>query len=546
MIKNLIFILAVVVLTIPVLLPLTKPGFFPTQDYIYVARVYEMVKAISDGQFPVRWVGDFRYGEPLFNYYAPLSYYAGALVKVLGFSYLETVKILFGLGFVLSGAAMFFLARKFFGNTGGFLASIFYIYAPYHSVDVYVRGALSESWALIFFPLIFLSLYNLSQLQTRKNLVLFALSLAGLFYTHNIMTVLFSPFILGWLCFWGWKAKSRTVIKYLILGLMLGIGLASSFLLPAFFEKDLVQSNKLITGYFDYRAHFVTISEMYLPSWGYGASLWGSVDDMSFQVGVIHWLTFVLSGLLAGYGLLRKKSSVNYQIIAFLVLGFIFSLFMQHNRSQFIWDMFPLLAFTQFPWRFLGISIFLISLAIGALGLVLNKKFMPLALVLGVAVMIFNFDYFRPESYYFDSIDAHYISDETLSVDDKLPKDYLPIWVKRIKNEKQTIPYAVAGKIAVKDFKHNSNSASFIVDAEENSEVEVPITYFPGWRVNVNGKRVKIEDPSEEGFVKFKVNTGTNKIKMYFGNTWVRNIGDMASLISVAGVVFLLRKKYEK
>ncbi len=537
------FILLVVLLTIPTLIPLTKQGFFPTQDFIYVARVYEMVRALSDWQFPVRWVGDFRYGEPLFNYYAPLSYYVGALIKLLGFSYLETVKILFGLGFVLSGLSMFFLARRFFGNVGGFLAAIFYIYAPYHSVDVYVRGALAESWALIFFPLIFLFAYNLSQSPTKKNVALFSLSLAGLFFTHNIMTVLSAPFIFGWMLFWVWQTRSGVVVKNLFLGLMLGIGLASSFLLPAFFEKDLVQSNKLITGYFDYRAHFVTIQEMYLPSWGYGASLWGPVDDMSFQVGVVHLLTVMFIGFAAVFAMLRRRFTTHYQIILFLIMAFGLSLFMQHNRSQFIWSMFPTLAFTQFPWRFLGISIFLVSFIVGGVGLFINKKLMSLAFVLAAVVLFVNFDYFRPESYYLDSVDEHYISDKTLSVDDKLPKDYLPIWVKRIKDEKQTTPYAVSGKVEVQDFKHNSKSATFTINASENAEVEVPITYFPGWRVAINNKEVKIEDPAEEGFLKFKVGSGISKVRMYFSNTWIRNIGDTVSIISIIASIYLLRKK---
>jgi len=160
--KEILLIISLLILTIPVLMPLFKEGYFPTQDYIYVARIYEMKVALDDGHFPVRWVKDFRNGEPLYNFYAPLPYYVGALIKFIpGFSYLMIIKILFGIGFIFSTITMYFLGRKLFGVLGGFLASIMYLYAPYHSVDVYVRGALSESWALIFFPLIFLLLIQL-------------------------------------------------------------------------------------------------------------------------------------------------------------------------------------------------------------------------------------------------------------------------------------------------------------------------------------------------------------------------------------------------
>lgn len=160
---NKILIAALIVATIFVLLPLTKPGFFPTQDFIHVARIYEMDIALKDGQFPVRWVPDFRYGEPLFNFYAPLPFYIGSAVHNIGFGFLDTIKILLGLGFVLSTIAMFYLGKELFGRWGGLISAILYLYAPYHSVDVYVRGAMSESLALIFFPLIFLSAYKHSQ-----------------------------------------------------------------------------------------------------------------------------------------------------------------------------------------------------------------------------------------------------------------------------------------------------------------------------------------------------------------------------------------------
>src|SRR3989344_7467864 len=84
-----IVIVLLILFTTPTLFALTKPGFFPTQDFIYVARVYEMNRALTDGQFPVRWAPDFRYGEPLFNFYEPLPYYIGALIKNLSFSYLR-------------------------------------------------------------------------------------------------------------------------------------------------------------------------------------------------------------------------------------------------------------------------------------------------------------------------------------------------------------------------------------------------------------------------------------------------------------------------
>ncbi|GAF99922.1 unnamed protein product, partial [marine sediment metagenome] len=131
-------------------------------DDMQIMRIFELDKCFQDGQIPCRWVPDlgYSYGYPLFNYYPPLPYYLGELFYLLGFSLINSVKLLFGLGFILSGIFMYLLAREFWGNLGGFLAGIFYIYAPYHAVDVYVRGAMGEHWALVCFPLILLAVYK--------------------------------------------------------------------------------------------------------------------------------------------------------------------------------------------------------------------------------------------------------------------------------------------------------------------------------------------------------------------------------------------------
>lgn len=541
--KQIVLWVVLFALTVPVLLPLTRPGFFPTQDYIYVARLYQMDKALKDGQFPVRWAPDFRYGEPLFNFYAPLPYYVGSLIKTFGFSYLETIKLLFALSFFLPTVAMFYLAKEFFGKLGGTLAAVLYLYAPYHSVDVYVRGALSEAWSLIFLPLIFLSSLKLAQKPTLLRMVFLALSLAGLFYTHNIMSLLFMPFVLGWMVFWVIREKQIKPLPYFAGGLILGAGLASSYLWPALLEKQFVQSQYLLTGYFNFRGHFVAVPEWFSTFWGYGASLWGPKDDMSFQVGVVHWAALALSLLLAGV----KRNKTSFLLVSFLAGEFLFSLFMQHNQSAPVWELFSILAFVQFPWRFLGISIFLVSFIGGSLVWYAPKKVRPF-LVLGfiLAVIAFNVGYFRPESYYLDSIDSHFIAPSTLSQDDKLPKDYLPVWVKKIAPGKISGPQVLSGQALVSNFSQRSSSAQFEVNVKKESQLELPVTYFPGWTVWANGKAISLQDPDELGLVRFDLPSGKYTVKAEFANTPVRVFGNTLSLASLIAVLALLLKVKRK
>ena len=90
------------------------------------------------------------------------------------------------------------MVQKLFGQKAAFLASALYIYAPYRAVDLYVRGALSEAWAFIFFPLIFYTALLLAEKINLKMVGFFAVSLAGLFLTHNVTTLMFAPFLGLW------------------------------------------------------------------------------------------------------------------------------------------------------------------------------------------------------------------------------------------------------------------------------------------------------------------------------------------------------------
>ncbi len=91
-------IIVVVALSYFAIKPLFIPGFFPIHDDTQVARVFEMSKSLKDGMFPVRWVSDlgYGYGYPIFNFYAPLAYYVGALFQLVGFNALAATKIMMG------------------------------------------------------------------------------------------------------------------------------------------------------------------------------------------------------------------------------------------------------------------------------------------------------------------------------------------------------------------------------------------------------------------------------------------------------------------
>jgi len=227
-----------------------------------LVRLQQLVSVLRAGIFPPRWMPDAAYGlgYPFFNHYAALPYYVAAAFKFLGFGYLWAVKLTQALGFIAAAMAMYGLAKRLTRDRGSaLLAALAYTYAPFHMVNVYVRGdSLSEFYAFIFYPLILWSLLELRDSPSLRRVATLALSYAGLILTHNISALVFSPFIALYLAivFIGNRRQGWQWALYSCGGLALGMLLSVWFWWPALMERGLGHMADMTTGYFHYAGHF--------------------------------------------------------------------------------------------------------------------------------------------------------------------------------------------------------------------------------------------------------------------------------------------------
>ena len=124
-------------------------------------RLQQLETAVLDGHFPVRWMPDanYGYGYPFYNFYAPLSLYISLAFRLLGFSYVRAIQLAQTAGFLVAAAGMFRLGRRWWGSEmAGLVTSAAYTLAPFHLVNVYVRGdSLAEFWAMAFYPWVLLT-----------------------------------------------------------------------------------------------------------------------------------------------------------------------------------------------------------------------------------------------------------------------------------------------------------------------------------------------------------------------------------------------------
>ena len=99
---------------IPVL-SLFHPGLPVTHDgQDHVARIANFYQNLSEGNIIPRWAGNLNwgYGHPILEFLYPLPSYLASLFHFLGFTLVDSVKIVFGMSFVLSGIAMYIFIKE--------------------------------------------------------------------------------------------------------------------------------------------------------------------------------------------------------------------------------------------------------------------------------------------------------------------------------------------------------------------------------------------------------------------------------------------------
>src|SRR3989344_6412807 len=194
--KTNIFAIAIILFfSILVSLPLLKPGLYLMHDDQHVARLFLFDEALKANQFPVRWVDGlgFGFGYPLFVFYPPIVYIVAEIFHLVGFGFISSVKLTFFFSIFLSGIAMYVLTKEFFGRFAALISALFYMYVPYRALDIYVRGAIAESFSFVWLPLILWSFFKLFETNDRKYALFSGIFLALLMITHNLI---FLPFML--------------------------------------------------------------------------------------------------------------------------------------------------------------------------------------------------------------------------------------------------------------------------------------------------------------------------------------------------------------
>jgi len=542
--KHIYLIILILVSLIP-LFDLFKPGLPLTHDgQDHVARIANFYQNLIEGNLVPRWAGNLNwgYGHPILEFLYPFSSYLASFFHFFGFTLVDSVKLVFGTSFILSGLAMYLFIKELLNNDeSAFFAGTLYMIAPYRFVDLYVRGAIGEHAVFIFPPLIFYFLLKLSRRYSLWYLVGGAFSFAGLNLAHNAISLMFMPLfgLYSLFLFLQSKNKLHLAVQYVIV-VFLGFGLSAFFWVPAFFEGKYTLRDVVTRGG-EYATSFVVWKDFFISAWSYGGTL-----ALSKQIGVVHWAV-VAGNIIAGYFLYKKRNKLWIICLGSFVVFWI-ALFFMMSFSNFIWQTITILQKFQFPWRFLSVSVFLSAMMGGILfSLISNRCKKIVLLIFVVGLLVINKDYWhangflnKPESFYAGIYNSTTDTGESG-----------PIWSVRFMEKRPKAKVEIiTGDGNIKEITRSVTKREYLVEAKERMRILENTLYFPGWTVRVDGKLVDIQfqDPKYRGLMTFYVEKGRHTLNIAYAETKVRLFSDILSLFSLAiiGGLFIFKPKVNR
>jgi len=532
-----------------------------TDAELHVYRAAELGHVLQQGLLYPRWAPNLYlgYGYPIFNYYAPLTYYLGNLFALLlpAAGVVAGVKAVFVLGLALASLGAYLLGREFFDPAAGLLAAAAFTFCPYVLfIDPHARGDLAEHFAICLLPLTLTCFHRLARSPGRGTLLASAVSLAALVFSHNLLGLVASVLVLA---YWVWSVAHTGSPRSTLWGLLtfaLSAALIAFFWLPALLERDAVKLQVVGPGHFDFREHFLTFRELLAPS---RLVDWGATGPRyRHNLGLPQVLLASLGGigLLVGHRPTEKggaRSSTGFFVAAATAL-----ILLMLAPSTPVWEAVPGMAYMQFPWRLLGPANLMLALfAAAGLARLPRRPWrypamagaMAMLLVLALPLL-----FPTPWSPHFGgTAPADIIAWEKRSqaLGTTSTGDFLPVTVDIPPSPTRTLVQSYAGPGPVDKvnratvpqgahvdvLEHTPTHDRFQVVTPKGFRLRLYTFFFPGWRAYVDGTAVDIEVGRPEGFITLHVPEGEHTVLVRFEDTWPRRLGWLVAGLGLAALI---------
>ncbi len=549
-----------VLAALPALAPLLHPGLPRTMDaYVHAFRLAEFHRVLQAGALFPRWAPNFGYGygDAVFNFYAPLTYYLAEAFHILGLDLILSLKAVWVVAVLLAALAMYAWGRELFGRervAAPVVAAIAYVYFPYFLVNLYERGAVAEALAMAVAPLAAWALHRLIVERRLVHVPVASLTLASLLLAHNIAALMFAP-ALGVYCLAllaigretrflrenGFLGK-RALLLLAMAGLLF-LALTAFYWLPAWAELPQVSAEHLTGEAFDPRTMLVPLTALVQPSlvYDYARKNMGLLPLLLalIALAVLPWLRRAPRGLLAMFAGLAALQ-----------------LLLMTDLTRPLWDAVGLVSHV-WPWRLLaGVGLCVAPL----IGSLMRNRFSsrkwvsgPLAAAIAL-VLILSAIANIPRNHW-------RLTDAELSVaavhrqeflsghmGTSISSEYVPAWVRREPGEiprralnpaeRGVDPAAAPPSVQV---LQDTPLELRLATSGDAGPIVFHAFYYPAQRATIDGQPVPVRPVGPLGLAAIDAPAGEHTVVFGWADTPIRlagNIASLAALLALAGLCF--------
>ena len=545
--KKIKFILAIFIFSIIIMLIDIHNGYIKGHDTdFHLATITAIVDQLSwdnlTVQEPLKYIANnLGYGTRFF--YPPIPHLTAAYItKILSIFNVGNVaigmRITQWITLFASGVTFYLLGEKIFKNKKiAMRLSLFYMTAPYHLAEIFVRDAFSEIFIPVAIPLIVLGLLYLIENNHKRFFLCFVGGYTLAIYSHLAMTIYFTLMLLvTFFVVYFKQIFTKKNIVYLIKASGLILLLTSSFWMPLL-EIKLMGSYGIfmpnyMTGKGGLKYSTISIGELFAFN-----------REIDFHFIRYNLQLFVTIMFFISLFFVIKKKLWKEKVWIFLLIFTVLSVIMITNL--FPWYYIPdILQALQFPWRLVIYIAFGAILIAGiCLKQVENKKcFNIICCILLLFTLIgtyVNIDHLEESQ-----IDIHNINNPKSMGNEK---EYLP--EKALKNidyfnnrNNDIIIKSGTGKIIKKI--DNVPDLTFEVNTSETIVIELPRIYYMGYQLEGNGQKIELTE-SDNGFLQATIQQSGTYTLTYEKTTTMKlaNILNLGTVIVLVGMAIIKKKK---
>ena len=518
----------------------------------------ETAKHWHEGVVYPHWAAsaNFGAGEPRFIFYPPGSWMLGALLGTLT-SWTAAPILLILLALFCCGVGMLALAREYMPPAAATLAACIYTVNPYALFNAYERAAYGELLAGAWMPLIVLY-----ALRRRSSIAALALVFAAIWLTNAPAGVMAGYALVGVAVVAARFERGPGPLIRAGVGGVLGLGLASFYLVPAAYERRWVEIARAV-------GPEMRVEDSFLFARGLG-------DFHAAVLRTASWIAVVVLAIsaiaLVWAWRQRRSDPKGWPLLAASVAMTIVVLYLLTQWSEFVWRAAPEMRFLQFPWRWLLLQSVVMAVMVGY-ALRTGRKWRVLtgvAAIVCLALMVSAgmVAFYQPEDED-DTLAAQVATfrsgagvegtDEytPLNADNSAIQKHLPE-VRLVaaadgevagESSQPNVEYQrgadeLAGQVAVDRWQ--SEHMVVQVKAGQAGFAVLRLMEYPGWQVLVNSSEHTLRPRRRDGLTVVPIPQGTSRIEVKWrptpDATWGR-FATFASLLVLMPVALLERKR---